>query len=116
MKTLTKDARGFVDSVVNYLGKEGKRETVSRVASFLSRVTAQAKKEKSALVESAIALDFEERMSIERLLARLLGHSVDVHYSVNAEIVAGLIIKVADWVLDTSFRGQLDKMQDSMLS
>lgn len=116
MKTLTKDARGFVDSVVNYLGKEGKRETVSRVASLLSRVTAQAKKEKSALVESAIALDSEERMRIERLLARLLGHSVDVHYSVNVEIVAGLIIKVADWVLDTSFRGQLAKMQDSMRS
>lgn len=116
MNALSKDARGFVDSVVSYLEDEKKKGTATRIRSLLSRVTNQARIEKNARVEASVTLSPQEKMHVERLLASLLGHSVDVTYSVHPEVIAGMTIKVADWIVDTSFRGQLGKMQESLLS
>lgn len=117
MNALSKDAKGFVDAVVSQLVDlpVGRQEgTVNRVRSLLSKVTAQAKHEKNAHVESALPLTSEEKTAVEALLAKLLGHSVDVAYKVNPDVIAGLRIRVADWVLDSSFLGQLAKMQEHL--
>ncbi len=112
MNALSKDARGFVDSVVSYLEDEKKQGAAVRLHSLLSRVTSQAKREKNARVETSVALSVQEKTRIERLLISLLGHAVEVEYSVDSAVIAGVTIKVADWIVDTSFRGQLVKMQE----
>lgn len=112
MGTLSKDARGFVNSVVGYLEDEKKQGAAARVNMLLSRVTSQAKREKNARVETSVALSAPEKTRIERLLATLLGHGVEVEYHVDPAVIAGVTIKVADWIVDTSFRGQLVKMQE----
>ena len=114
MKTLSKDARGFVDSVVSYLEDEKKSAAATRVRSFLSRVTAQAKREKMAHVETSVVLTAEEKMRVERLLGKLLGHAIEISYEIHPAIIAGMTIRVADWILDTSFAGQLTQIQEQL--
>ncbi len=115
MDALSKDARGFVDSVVGYLEDEKKHGAAVRVSALLTRVTHQAKREKNALVETSVPLSPGEKTHVERLLGSLLGHSVDVTYSVLPDVIAGMTIKVADWIVDTSFHSQLLDMEAACL-
>lgn len=116
MKALTKDAKGFVEAIVSHLEDDKKQSVVGRVRSLLSKVSAQAKKEKSASVVSSITLTTAQEAQIERILIKLMGHPMDVEYGVNPSLIAGLTIRVADWHVDTSFRGQLEMMKQSLLT
>lgn len=111
MNALSKDARGFVNAIVSHLGRE-KKSVVTQVETLLSRVTSQARREKRALVETSVALTPEEKARVERLLSKLLGHTVEVVWEVSPAVLAGMTIRVADWILDTSFGGQLAKMHE----
>ncbi len=116
MSTVSKDARGFIEGVASYLKGEGKAVAASRVEMLLSRVSDQARKEKSAKVETSVSPTREEKVRIEKILAKLLGHRIQVSYAVTPAVIAGLTIRVADWVLDTSFRGQLTLLADALTS
>lgn len=114
MSSLSKDARGFVDGVVSYLSHGEKSSVVPKVATLLHKVTNQAKQQKSARVESSVAMAAGERSHLERILARVLGHTVDVEYTVNSTLLGGFRVQVADWVIDTSLSAQLTLMMSSL--
>lgn len=108
---LTKDARGFVDGVVNYLKSEGKsKAALPKVEALLGKVTAQSKKEKTAQVTSSITLTDPEKNSLARVLSGLLGHEVALVCSVDQSLVAGIRIQIGDWIVDTSLKSQLEQM------
>ena len=110
-QSLTKDARGFVDGVVDYLRRDGKSKgTIPKVAAFLGKVTSQAKKEKVAKVVSAVALTQKEQTDLGRALTAAIGHEIELDCSVNETLIAGLYIQVGDWIVDTSLKSQLEEM------
>jgi F-type H+-transporting ATPase subunit delta len=111
MKTMTKDARGFVQGVVEYLRKEGKdSHNVPKVQSLLYKVTETAKRQKQAVVESPVKLTSQEEQALSRVLSRVMGHEVAIECLVNPALIAGVRIQMADWVVDTSFHNQLTEM------
>lgn len=116
MSTLTSDARGFVTSVVKYLEDDGKKSGAIRVQTLLTRVSAQAKREKSAHVVTAIALVPPERERVQHLVEKLLGHRVEVSYVVDRGVLGGIRIQVADWIVDTTLSGQIQELQVLLLS
>lgn len=114
MSSLSKDARGFVDGVVSYLSHGEKSSVVPKVATLLHKVTTQAKRQRSATVQSSVAMAAGDRTHLERILARVLGHAVDVEYTVNSTLLGGFRVQVADWIVDTSLSAQLTLMMSSM--
>ncbi len=117
MKALSKDARGFIEGVASYIRSDARAKTVvPRVASLLTKVSAAAKKEQSAQVKSALLLLGPEKKRIEALLSRLLGHSVECHYSIDASLLGGIKIQVADWIVDSSLTTQLTDIARSIVS
>lgn len=115
MKTLTKDARGFVTGVVDYLRKEGRaHQSIPKVRSLFQKVTSQARRESQALVESAVTLTAEEKKRVTIALENLLEHTLTVHFSIQTDLIGGLRIKVADWTIDTSMQEQLRALQASL--
>lgn len=116
MQTLSRDARGFVDGIVGYLRHEEKDSpAVGKVKTFLHRVTEAAKQEKQATVDSSVPLTQREKEQISRLLARVLGHTVELSVRVKSELLAGIRIQVGDWIVDTSLVHQLDVLTQSLL-
>lgn len=114
MAALAGEAKGFVDSIISYISQEGKQGTAVRVAHLLTRVSREAKREKAAQVTTSVNLDNQEKTRIEKLLFTLLDHRVEVTYVVDPKIIAGVTIRVADWVLDTSFSGQLVRLREAL--
>jgi ATP synthase F1 delta subunit len=109
--SMNKDANEFVDGVVSYLKKDRHSKTaLPRVQAFLGKVTAAAKKQKVAHVESALILTEAEKDAIERALIRHLGHEVQLECVVSPNLLGGLKIQIGDWVVDTSLKSQLDQM------
>ncbi len=109
--SLTKDAKGFVDSVVGYL-KIDKQAAgqLPKVQSLLSKVSKQAQKEPLAIVETAIVLNEKEKDDLAHMLADMFGHPMTLVEKVNPEVLAGIRIQVADWIVDTTYRKQLQTM------
>lgn len=108
---LTKDARALTDGVVTYLRRRGGNDSVvPKVQRLLIRVSEQAKKEKRAIVQTGVPLNASEKSSLEAILFRLLGHEVVVENTVHPDVVGGLRIQVADWVVDTTIKNQLNEL------
>ncbi|MDQ6888453.1 MAG: F0F1 ATP synthase subunit delta [Gemmatimonadota bacterium] len=59
--------------------------------------------------------DPETRSQVERRLAEVLGKEVVAHFSVNASIIGGVIIRVGDSVRDGSVRRKLQMLRRQML-
>jgi len=114
-ESLTKDAKGLVAGVVTFLRGDSRSKTVApKVERFLGKVTAQARKEKEARVETSVALTDSEKKSIEAMLAKLIGHPVSVTSVITPDVIGGLRIQVADWIVDTTFQTQLTEIADSL--
>jgi F-type H+-transporting ATPase subunit delta len=108
---LNKDARGFVDEVVTYMkGDRRSKSSLPKVQLLLGKVTAQAKKEKLARVESSVVLTAEEKKTIKNMLEKLIGHEVQLECIVTPDVIGGLRIQVADWIVDTTLKTQLSQL------
>lgn len=116
MKTLSKDARGFVESVTTYIKSDAHaKQVLPKVASLLTKVTGAAKRERTAHVTSTVALTAVEKSSVGHMVSTLLGHAVECTFVVNPELLGGMRIRVADWVIDTSLESQLAGLTRSLL-
>ena len=110
-QSLNKDARGFVEGVVTYLKSDKRsKNVVPRVQLLFGKITTQAKKEKVALVESSVMLTQTEKTSIEKMLLKLIGHEVTLDCKVTPDVIGGLRIQVADWIVDTTLKTQIDQL------
>jgi len=116
MKTLSKDARGFVDEVAKYIGRDRKgKQVLPRVSALLTKVTAAAKKERIATVTSVVVLTESEKTSVKRVLHTILAHDVECRFVLDTDLLGGLKIQVADWIVDTSLSGQLAALTQTLI-
>lgn len=108
MKTLSKDARGFIDEVATYVRSDSRAKNVApRVTNLLTKVTAAARRENNAQVKSAVPLLEPEKKRVETVLGKLLGHSVTCQYGIDTSLIGGIQIQVADWIVDSSLTSQI---------
>lgn len=111
MADLTKDARGFVSGIVRYLEKDKEISTqVPKIRKLLSKVTTANGKDVEAAVVTAVVLKSEEKTKLATALEKLVGHPVAVTCTVDQSIIAGMRIKIGDWIVDTSYAHQLQKI------
>jgi F0F1-type ATP synthase delta subunit len=116
MKTLTKDARGFVDGVMQYIKSDGKSQTANtKVRAMLSRVSEIDKSENRATVETAIPLDSKEKSLFERAVQKIIGHPLEMVYMVNPDLIGGYRLTIGDYIMDDSLASQLNQLQSVLL-
>lgn len=68
------------------------------------------------MVTSAVELNSEQKQKLEQKLLESTGYKeLEVSYSVNPELIAGLIIRIGDRVVDSSFQLKLTEMKYQLL-
>ena len=66
-------------------------------------------------VTSAVPLEEDLVRSIRESLSRVLGREIILHPRGDPEILGGIIIRVGDMVLDSSLRGQMERLRECLL-
>ncbi len=111
MAELTKDARGFVSGIVQYLeGDKPISSQVPKLKKLLSKVTAADGKDVEAEVITTVPMQVEEKQKLTTALEKLVKHPVKLVCSVDESYIAGMQIKIGDWVVDTTFVHQLQSL------
>ncbi len=68
-----------------------------------------------AYVTSAVVLSDSQKTAIERkLLETTAYNSMEIHFSVDASLIGGLVIRIEDRVVDSSIKSKLEKMSKTL--
>jgi len=116
MAKLTKNARGFIKSVVSYIQKGQETDHgVPQLRKLLSKVSKDAEDDITAHVHSAVPLTIEEKSQIQKTLTRISGHEITIASTVAPSVLGGLKIQIRDWVVDTTFLKTLQNMSHMLM-
>ena len=68
---------------------------------------------RSARVESAVALSEAQQQEVRASLGRLKGADVEVEFAENADLIGGMRVKLGDDVYDGSVKTRLSRLTES---
>lgn len=123
----TRKQQLFHQIIGDYLSESGERLlntlfTNNRV-SFLPDILAiyrdlrrSAEGEVHAVLTSAFELSEEQEQDIIERLEKRLGRKVTIEKQVDESLLAGLVIRAGDWVIDGSVRGGLQQLRNRLQS
>lgn len=90
--------------------KDRQKEMLPIFEHFLKKVR-QYRKIGSASVTSAVELTQEQKKAVEKRLLEVTDYrSLEIAYIVKPEIIGGLIIRLDNWVVDSSLKTQIDTL------
>lgn len=81
------------------------------VAKVYESMRAAAENRIVAQAISALEPTVEQKETLEAALKKKFNADVQVNYSVDADLIAGMRIRIGDWVVDGSARTQLNKLR-----
>jgi F-type H+-transporting ATPase subunit delta len=94
-----------------------------RRIAFLDRITEQLEKEldarmgfAEAQVTSARELGDNEKRALEGQIEKVTGKKVRAHFSLDASLLGGAVVRVGSTIYDGSVKGQLEKIKEAISS
>ncbi len=59
------------------------------------------------------SLDASARKDLETQLARFAGKQVELNVKEDSSIIGGIVVRLGDWMMDSSLKGRLARMKES---
>ncbi|QSX37263.1 F0F1 ATP synthase subunit delta [Shewanella sedimentimangrovi] len=123
----TKLAKLFIDvcgeqinehgqNLIKVMAENGRLEVLPAVSQLFAEYRNEWAKEVEADVVSASELSSEQQQQISVSLEKRLARKVKLNCSIDAGLIAGVIIKAGDLVIDGSVRGKLTRLSDKLQS
>jgi F-type H+-transporting ATPase subunit delta len=100
--------------IVTLLAERGRTALLGEVAREFSAIAERERGIVVARVTTAVPLDDAQRTALSDRLAATLGHPVSLRETVDARVLAGIVIEVAGRVLDGSVATQLDDVRRAL--
>lgn len=72
------------------------------------------KKMNYAIVESAVALSEEELSALNVQLSKMMGTQVSIENVIDASVVAGMVVRIGDKVIDGSVRRRISELKEEL--
>ncbi|HAQ48879.1 MAG: F0F1 ATP synthase subunit delta [Glaciecola sp.] len=101
-------------NLIRVLAENKRLSALPDVATLFSQYKAEFDKEIEVDVTSAIKLTKAQQTSISAALEKRLSRKVNLICNVDKAIVAGLIIKAGDTVIDGSIQTKLNRLADAL--
>ncbi|MBT1446214.1 F0F1 ATP synthase subunit delta [Shewanella sp. JM162201] len=103
-------------NLVKVMAENGRLEVLPAVSQLFAEYRLEWAKEVEADVVSATELTEAQKQQISVSLEKRLARKVKLNCSVDAGLIAGVIIKAGDLVIDGSVRGKLARLSDKLQS
>ena len=101
--------------VLNLLVAKRREQILSEVADRVVSLLQEQRGRLAVRVTSALPLTPVEQDALQQRLAGLLRATVNLELAVDSRLLGGLTIRIGDWLIDGSCRGQLDAMREKLL-
>ena len=87
---------------------------LSVVAGNFDRLILQARQVVRARVRAARPLSEADRKRLRESLEAFTGAGVELDVAQDPELLGGVTVRLGDWVLDSSLRGQLQSLKEAI--
>lgn len=84
------------------------------IASQYGRLALEKRGVAKAVVRTAVPLSPEAQKTLVARLKTFAGKDIELDIKEDPELIGGVSVKIGDWVLDSSLRGQLRRMRESI--
>ena len=84
------------------------------IISDLGKLVAEKNNTAKAVVRTARPLSAEAQAKLKKGLAVFSGKNVELDIKDDPELIGGLVVRLGDWVLDSSLRGQLKNLKETL--
>ncbi|AQS40720.1 ATP synthase, F1 delta subunit [Shewanella psychrophila] len=105
-----------VQNLLKVMAENGRLETLPAVFQLFVEMKHEWAKEIEANVVSATELTSVQQQDISVSLEKRLARKVKLNCSIDASLIAGVIITAGDLVIDGSVRGKISRLSDTLQS
>ncbi len=106
----TQEVRNFL----SLLASRGEMHFLPDIISRLEQYAAGASGRRTARVTSAIPLTDDEKRALETKMRKRFGEDTDFGYTVDREILGGVVVRVGDQVIDGSVAAKLAALKEKL--
>jgi F-type H+-transporting ATPase subunit delta len=89
-------------------------ELFAMIAAVYGRLAADKRGIVKAVVRAARPLSADAQKTLAARLKIFAGKDIELEIKEDPELIGGVAVKIGDWVLDSSLRGQLRRMRESI--
>jgi F-type H+-transporting ATPase subunit delta len=107
---MPEETQKIVNGLVKYLKVRNQLELLPEIVQRLEEVAVRLAPDNTALVTTAYQLSLPEKRLIKAQLETLFGRKLQLRLKVDTRIVSGMMIKVADKVIDLTLNTDLDEL------
>lgn len=101
-------------NLIKLLAENGRLQTLPEVSELFDQYKADYEKEIDVNVTSAVELTDAQQAELSASLEKRLARKVKLTCKQDAALVAGMVIKAGDTVIDGSIRSKLNRLADSL--
>lgn len=100
-------------SFLNLLVDKKRFELMVMVSAVYAKLAADKRGAAKAHVRTAKPLSADELKTLAAKLKNFSGKEIELDVKEDPELIGGIAVRIGDWVLDSSLRGQLRRMKES---
>lgn len=110
-----KDINGLIQNFIQLLIEKGRFNLINNIIIIYSELIDKIKNVARIEIVSAIDLDENRKETIQNELSNKLKKEIKVEYKTQKDILAGLVFKIDDNVLDTSLAHKLEELKKAII-
>ncbi|HAM34436.1 MAG TPA: ATP synthase F1 subunit delta [Elusimicrobia bacterium] len=114
MQIVGRQARPLTVDFLDLLIEEKRFNLVLLVAQDVEKLLAQKRQRARAKVRAARPLSDDDRRRLRERLERFAGCGVELEVEEDPDLLGGVSVRLGDWVLDGSLRGQLEGIKEAI--
>jgi len=101
-------------NLVRVLAENRRLQAFPEISVMFNQLKADFDKEIDVDITSAVKLNKKQQTDIGKSLEKRLARKVKLNCSVDPELIAGVLIKAGDTVIDGSLRSKLNRLSDAL--
>ena len=101
-------------NLIKVLAENKRLSALPEIAALYAELKAEFEKEIDVQVTSATELSADQQSKLSASLEQRLARKVKLNCNVNPDLIAGMVIKAGDTVIDGSVKSKLNRLADAL--
>ncbi len=103
-------------NLIKVMAENGRLSALPRVTELYADLVAEHKKQIDVNVVSAYVLTKQQKIELSKSLEKRLARKVNLNCCIDKNLITGMVITAGDLVIDSSAKGQLNRLSTTLQS